>query len=280
MSTLMPCAAPSGPSDAAIEYQVERIFMHPDFSNSSVLKKFLRFVVHETLIGNANLLKEYTIALKVLEKPFTFNPQKNCIVRIHAGRLRRALSHYYNEMSQDDEIIIDIPKGKYIPVFLNRQQWLDDRKYHRQGTETVGIQAGMDSATFAILPFMPGSESKLVRSFSDNLCWQLSSSLSQLKQIAVISYQVIKDLAPGHNDLKALGAMMGFDHIISGTTQYANHTIRVHIHITDCRSYRQLWSKVFEYRITVSNLFNLQDTICQEITGQTNALMPSIIDNR
>jgi TolB-like protein len=270
MSILIPCAVPAGPSEEAIEYQVERIFTHPDFSNSAVLKKFLRFVVHETLIGNANLLKEYTIALKVLEKPFTFNPQKNCIVRIHAGRLRRALSHYYNEMSSADEIVIDIPKGKYIPVFLNRQQWLDDRKQQYTGAETPDPEP----ATFAILPFAPDSDSKLIRSFSDNLCWQLCSSLSQLKQIAVISYQVIKNLAPIQNDLKALGSTLGFNHFISGATQYANHVLRVHIHITDCRSYRQIWSQVFEYKITASNLFDLQDEICQATTGQASALMP------
>jgi TolB-like protein len=278
MSIPVPCAAPvsSGLSEEAIEYQVERIFTHPDFSNSAVLKKFLRFVVHETLIGNANLLKEYTIALEVLEKPFTFNPQKNCIVRIHAGRLRRALSHYYTEMSKDDEIIIDIPKGKYIPVFLNRQQWLDDKKYQRTRSDPNGMQAYIEPATFAILPFLPGSDSKMVRSFSDNLCWQLCTTLSQLKQISVISYQVIKNLAPMHNDLKALGALLGFNHFISGATQYVNHTLRLHIQITDCRSFRQIWSQVFEYKMTASNLFNLQDEICQVITGQAGALINEV----
>jgi TolB-like protein len=81
-------------------------------------------------------------------------------------------------------------------------------------------------------------------------------------------------MAPVHHDLKDFGDRVGFNHIISGTTQYANHVLRVHIHITDCRSYRQIWSKVFEYRITVSNLFHLQDEICQVITEQASALMP------
>jgi TolB-like protein len=278
MSIPVPCAAPVSPelSDEAIEFQVERIFTHPDFSHSAVLKKFLRFVVHETLIGNSNLLKEYTIALKVLEKPFTFNPQKNCIVRIHAGRLRRALSHYYTEMSTADEIIIDIPKGKYIPVFLNRQQWLEEKKYQRARSAPHGMQAGIEPATFAILPFMPGTDNKLVQSFSDNLCWQLCTTLSQLKQISVISYQAIRNLAPVHNDLKALGSLLGFNHFISGATQYANHTLRVHIQITDCRSFRQLWSQAFEYKMTASNLFDLQDEICQVISGQTNALINEV----
>ena len=42
------------------------------------------------------MLKEYTIAVNVLDKPTNFKPQDNSIVRIHAGRLRRALNHFYN----------------------------------------------------------------------------------------------------------------------------------------------------------------------------------------
>ena len=102
----------------AIREQLDRIFHHPYFTKSVILKNFLSYVVNETLIGNAGFLKEYTIAVKALQKPPTFNPQKNGIVRIHAVRLRNALKHYYNETGGDDEIIIGLPKGKYVPVFF------------------------------------------------------------------------------------------------------------------------------------------------------------------
>ena len=78
-------------SVAAVEEQLERIFRDPHFTESAILKKFLSFIVQETIHGRSNCLKEYTIAINVLEKPSSFNPQENGIVRIHAGRLRRAL---------------------------------------------------------------------------------------------------------------------------------------------------------------------------------------------
>src|SRR4051812_45249797 len=121
MNFLIPVTEKITLSDLAISNQLERIFLHPDFSKSMILKKFLAYIVHETLIGNSNCLKEYTIAVKVLEKPSNFNPQKNCIVRIHAGRLRTALSNYYDGPETDDPIVIGVPKGKYVPVFMERQ---------------------------------------------------------------------------------------------------------------------------------------------------------------
>jgi hypothetical protein len=41
----------------------------------------------------------------------------DAIVRIHAGRLRRALKEYYYDAGKNDPIVIEIPKGSYIPVF-------------------------------------------------------------------------------------------------------------------------------------------------------------------
>jgi len=51
--------------------------------------------VNETLAGRASQLKGYTIATAVYERNEGFDPQVDPIVRVEAGRLRRALEHYY-----------------------------------------------------------------------------------------------------------------------------------------------------------------------------------------
>ena len=78
-----------------IYQQLQTIFADPTFAVSDILKRFLSFITEETLEGRSNQIKEYTIAVKVLHKPFGFNPKEDAIVRIHAGRLRRALRQYY-----------------------------------------------------------------------------------------------------------------------------------------------------------------------------------------
>ncbi len=268
MSSPVPYITPSGFSEDAIQQQLGRIFLHPDFSNSEILRRFLTFVVHETFSGNAIHLKEYTIAVKALEKPPSFNPQKNCIVRIHAGRLRRALSHYYSEMTFHDEIIIRMPKGKYVPVFLDRQQWLFEKNKTLPLHEPGDGPCERLPATFAILPFHCSAASDLMQSFNDNLCLQICSSLSHADHISVIGYQAIKSLIGKTIDLNELSSELRFDHMVCGGLQYRGGKLRATVEIIDCRTYQQIWSKIFECRITNSNLFDVQDDICREIFGQ------------
>ena len=279
MSFPIPAAAPAWLNGRAIEQQLERIFLHPDFSSSEILKRFLTFVVQETLTGNANCLREYTIALKVLQKPVNFNPQKNCIVRIHAGRLRRALYHYYNAPGSDDEIIIGMPKGKYVPVFMDRQQWLDETLLNKS-YEVNKPQAETEPLIFAILPFNYNAANEATRTFLDDLCLQISSALSQVKPISVMSYQVVKSMAGSYGDLKELSSLLHFNHIISVGAQYQQKKSRVNIQIIDCHYYRQIWSRVFDCTITDSNLFEVQDGICQVIANQANNYSCTNIKNQ
>src|SRR4051812_11789078 len=117
MSAISPPVAGTKLLKEEIYRQMERIFLDPLFLNSPILKKFLSFIVDQYLLGNSNLLKEYTIAINVLDKPTNFKPQENSIVRIHAGRLRRALNHFYNTRETPEHVYISVPLGTYIPVF-------------------------------------------------------------------------------------------------------------------------------------------------------------------
>jgi len=260
----------------SIADQLDRIFVHPEFSKSEILKKFLSYIVHETLIGSAHCIKEYTIALHVLEKPASFNPQKDCIVRIHAGRLRQALARYYSGMGFNDQIVIGIPKGKYVPVFMDRQQWIDEKKLLTVPRERAPSTLDPEPVTFAIMPLICTSDGKLIKAFNDSLCLQMCTTLSQLNEVSVIAYQAIKNLATKYLDLKELGTMVGFNHIITGGTQYVKNKVRINIQIIDSRTYKQIWSRIFESKVTPTNLFDIQDEICQQTIIQAQLLVNEI----
>src|SRR6187455_3349849 len=91
--------------------QLKLILSHELFNNSAVLSNFLKYIVEETLAGNFKSLKEYTIGVEGLGKKADFNPQIDAIVRIHAGRLRRLLTKYYNGPGIQDRILIEVVKG-------------------------------------------------------------------------------------------------------------------------------------------------------------------------
>jgi adenylate cyclase len=52
--------------------------------------RFLRYIVEETLAGRADRIKAYSVGTVVFERDASFDAQSDPVVRIEAGRLRRA----------------------------------------------------------------------------------------------------------------------------------------------------------------------------------------------
>lgn len=109
-------------SPEAVQNQVERILGSEKFARSKRLRSLLRFTVQQTLQGHADTLKEYVIGTEVLKKPDTYDPRRDSLVRVLASRLRVKLKEYYNDGGSDDPLVIEFPKGKYVPRFQRREQ--------------------------------------------------------------------------------------------------------------------------------------------------------------
>jgi hypothetical protein len=84
------------------------------------MQRFLRFVVSESLAGRAERLKEYTIGIEAFDRPETFSPLGDPIVRVEARRLREKLTRYYQQYGRADEVVIEMPTGQYLPFFSFR----------------------------------------------------------------------------------------------------------------------------------------------------------------
>jgi tetratricopeptide (TPR) repeat protein len=109
-------------SAEAIQAEVERILGSEKFSRSARLRSLLKFTVAQTLQGNANVLKEYVIGTEVLRKPESYDPRSDSLVRVLASRLRVKLKQYYANGGSEDPLVINFPKGGYVPVFQRREK--------------------------------------------------------------------------------------------------------------------------------------------------------------
>lgn len=96
---------------------LERIVGSDRFAASPRLANFLRFVVETTLSGQSECLKGYTVGVGALGRPDSFDPQTDPIVRVEAVRLRRALARYYAGAGARDPVVIEMPRGRYVPRF-------------------------------------------------------------------------------------------------------------------------------------------------------------------
>src|SRR5262249_61520349 len=83
------------PNAQEIRAALERVVASEVMRSSPQLTTFLRFVVDAVLEGNSDRIKGYVIAVEVLKRGASFNPQIDPIVRVEATRLRRTLERYY-----------------------------------------------------------------------------------------------------------------------------------------------------------------------------------------
>jgi tetratricopeptide (TPR) repeat protein len=126
MSRYEKVAIPEELTPEAIQTEVERILASEKFARSKRLRTLLRFTVAQTLQGNADMLKEYVIGTEVLKKPDSYDPRSDSLVRVLASRLRVKLKEYYSDGGSDDPLVIEFPKGKYVPKFQRRDQLLSE----------------------------------------------------------------------------------------------------------------------------------------------------------
>ena len=99
----------------AIREQLVRILNSGPFHLSQRRQRFLEYLVNETLSGRGERLKAYSVALEVFERPETFDPITDPLVRIEAARLRQKLREYYGTEGQSDAVHIDLPRARMRP---------------------------------------------------------------------------------------------------------------------------------------------------------------------
>ena len=87
---------PQAPLDTErVRAHARRVLDSESFSKAHSLRRFLAYVVDETLAGRADTLKEYAIGVEVFGRGEAFDPRADTIVRVQARRLRSKLEQYY-----------------------------------------------------------------------------------------------------------------------------------------------------------------------------------------
>src|SRR5262245_8025930 len=104
----------------ATRAQLERILAGPGFARNERLSRFLRYLVECHLAGDEAAAKESLIGIEVFGRKVDFDPKVDSIVRTEAARLRARLLEYYAGAGAGDELVIDVPKGGYVPVVRRR----------------------------------------------------------------------------------------------------------------------------------------------------------------
>jgi TolB-like protein len=233
-------AAPSSrqeqPGPVEVRAQVERMTASDVFAKSPQLSAFLLFIVEAVVRGKGERLKGYTIGVEVLRRDINFDPQIDPIVRVEATRLRRAIERYYAGPGTTDDVVIDLPRGGYVP----RIRWREAIRAGRPAgaapaavpAERARPTASNGLPTLRIAPFVVVGVPDTRLFAAEVLASRVSEAFAQFDWINVVAAA-----APGRRS----------DYRLDGTVDYrGEETVDLRFRLVDESDSTVIWSRSFE----------------------------------
>lgn len=254
----------SGFSHVEIRAQLDRILASSEFHATDKMRDFLRFVVEEKLAGRSHRLKGYTIATHVFGRDDDFDASRDPIVRIQAGRLRRALERYFLVGGVRDPILVTIPKGRYVPQFAAHERRIVSgaRSTGARPRELSGLAT---EPTVAVLPFenLTGDPEQLA--LTNGLTEELITEMTRFQDIIVIPCQSGRRPADLPTAPAELGRAVGARFMLQGSVRRDTTSVKVSAHLTDTAEGRRIWSDSSTHPLEASRLITTQEQIAQSV---------------
>jgi len=258
-------------SDELITQQLLAILNYDEIKHSHVLTKFLSFVVDKKLLGLEDEIKEYTIGVKGLGKPNDFNPQLDASVRIHAGRLRKVLQQYYTGPGKNDTVLIDIPKGSYVPIFEKRDGTTEATASVQTKIPDLFENVAQPSSNghskpiIAVLPFHNLSSDSSKDYFVVGIGEQLSTDLARFQNISVISYYSTYNYDSALVGMQEMKNTVNIDYVLTGSVRFINELARLNVQLILPENGQIIFTETYSRHLTPENIFDIQEEITGEI---------------
>lgn len=245
-----------------VREQLERICRSEEFQRFHRSRRFLTYIVEETLAGRGSRIKAYCVATSALDRDETFDPQADPLVRIEAGQLRRRLERYYLTDGAQDRVLIDLPKGGYVPVFGPRTPMAPGGSripkrasagipgaatlaalsavgflgaaYAVHDPETIASALGGPAIqAVQVLPFTPAGDSRSAE-MASGIADEITQELTRRNALAV--------LGPPSTMVRPHRA----DAILTGTVRTGSGVVRVTVSLVSARNGTYIWTRTYD----------------------------------
>jgi len=271
--------SPEPASPEAVRLHLQKILVSPEMATATRLQQFLTFVVEQKL-GGAEIIKETELAIGVFNRRSSFDPGGDSVVRVAAGNLRHRLRDYYQRSGSQDALIIDIPKGSYVPVFLTRQASAGPRRRWLVAAAIAGalcLAAGggywwafsasqpPQMTSIAVLPFLNLSGTAENGDLSDALAEEVATALAQADGLKVVSRSSAFQFRDKGFDVREAGRKLGVETVLEGSVRTTGKRVRVNAQLVKVSDGFHIWSRVWDE--DTSNLYALQGELSQSVAS-------------
>ena len=252
---------------ASVRGQLERLTASRYLVNSAQLCRFLRHVVERTLSGETDSLKESLLGTEVFERGARFDPRRDPVVRVEARRLRGRLEDYYKAEGIEDELVIGLPKGSYVPVFERRVKAEPPPPEPVRRTRRLWPAAAVAAAVLvlaagtlwwrrpvhpagpvsvAVLPFSNVGPDPETEYFADGLTGELIDLLGRTRGLRVVARSSVFHFKGRTGDAREIARQLNADLILEGSVRRQGQRLRISAELVDARNGFQSWSETLE----------------------------------
>ncbi|MHC1727255.1 MAG: hypothetical protein AB9866_14815 [Syntrophobacteraceae bacterium] len=276
-------------SEEAVRKELEYILDSPEFKNKPMLCGFLSHVVEETLAGRAHEIKGYTVATKVFGRRKDFDPSIDPIVRIQAGRLRRAIESYYLRGGRQNQLRIEIGKGSYVPTFSvviseklqfgDSQQptlmFLSEREKSGELSEVSRFPTG-DPPSIAVMPLVNLTNDPDLKYLASGLTEELMSELARCHNLQVNSLHSVTQWNQKPIDARQVRQEFGVRFFLEGSLRRAEQTVKFTLRLVDTGTFMLIWGEQYKRDLEPDKMIALQEEIARSAAEKIAGLFPSL----
>jgi len=99
---------------------LSRVVNSQELKRSSRLRELMLYLGNRSLDPHGASIREQEIGAAVFGRPEDYDTNIDNIVRVNVSELRKRLTHYFQDEGAGESLMLEIPRGGYLPVFVLR----------------------------------------------------------------------------------------------------------------------------------------------------------------
>jgi hypothetical protein len=123
---------------------LNRVAATPQFQKAKRLRELLLYIGERSLRDPRGILHEQEIGVEVFGRQPDYDTSHDTLVRVQVSQLRKKLHEYFAGEGRSERLVIEIPKGSYVPVFRPRVDDQGDAEF-LDGSDSHGLSSAKTS---------------------------------------------------------------------------------------------------------------------------------------